>query len=1718
MAAVAVRHSRNLRARVRARYESGDEVVRLDFDRDPADNVKEILRHIVVQHGASKAKKLAYLNSFVKLIYKQADRGLGVGSIEILTCLQVGLLHEAKEVRAATLRVLRHLLQAEEMLSCFLALHIDYLVMRSLDLCLENEIERMHAIRLIRQINSVAPDKLPRSLLFPIVAIGNDGASERDRFVRVCLQTLCEIAFRNVDLVSKCGGISTLLWNILDCHQFLRLNESLTCTIMYIMNHPRSRHYIKQLLAPLTDSHFRFSGDSSDHSRGNDRETRFIASKMAVTTLMHSWPGLIRLCHPEGSGLQSLMGVLYLPYTELRRYILEMISDLFRLPLPEWTDDFPAALVSVDPSEMQDAWKLPEGFVAEEGRCLLPHCAATRPNLVENHLALLLSAWISAGLLEALIEVITSSTEGALFNRAVILLGEVLHMANVLLPAECYSHSHCLASLVTLAADHTAPAIKRHRACVAITHLTNLHALKKRGPVPCSLFLDQLLHSAGKVSEATSRHWHLRRDKLSEYYFKKLLGMPNDDSTTHILRETMVLHTKENRNWDWDLIAAVLRWPDDKLHKLEDQTFIRFLRRLVFFFKPTNHLFSHMDLSSERARTICVAGCHLVDFLAPQLQEEAGKLISDLLTDIAQCLSEVATNHAVPESVFGNHSVYTTLSQKYFVFIGRFSVTKAGSVHLEKCGVFQSLMEMMTPSTQDIHVKLAISSLNYSKDGSARIVLSKALTATSETCRVYATKLLRVLLRANTPGFSSWGMELLVTQLYDQSHSVAMAALSILDEACDMEANLLQLIRLRPSLLHLGEKGAMLLCRFLSVPVGFRSLRDANFLPKELEKWHKSFNARYVSIVEEVCYEALTTYEKSNQGAFTRRSMLKGPKKEAFLPVHLYGQLAQHEEGIEILKKEACLQEYFSTIHNQELLEDDDITKLKAAVWAVGHVGSSAYGVNILEEENMVPELIRLAEECGVFSVRGTAFYALGLIASTRRGAEVLAEYGWESNCCTRRETWPVLDEQGWISESMGEAIRQADASNLRSVRGDIGRLSSTGSTQLSFIKEESFRSEPNGDATNTELGREEGKVCGVIGVRLRTGAADTARKEEGGVSSSVPVGAKETFTGVPRSRTLPNESVDYRRYQSLPTRSSSERHVNRRGLPVGQLPRPLRLNIGSQDSGAQHSDIAAPESVVIRVEGAGGDGDSSDAFLSDTIELVASPVIRLRADSEEEPVSPELCDSKGKEPISSESSQRSKGRTDSFNTDSTTSGVSSCESGTLPGMVAALSSLSPIPSSSSISTLSPTAAVGQGTSTSSKSKGGSDAHEPVHPSTAQRMRFRLSRVPSLHRRSASPALGSLQSLPGSTSNLFTTYRDVMGYATLRSIRRLRTYSADADPDEKGQEGVTVPETRITRTISIESDSSVDSNLWLSIRRNMSSTSLTEHDHQGTPNQPAPPRAFKPWSPHNRFVGLALPVDINMIFEVIEGEDVRSTVSKEKSPEEALAERLAEVKVSVPLHIPPLTKETTFQHSRDMCLLCTWSRQRCYKTGDSSQAVDNIPPIDGEKDTVGRKDSDADSLITGERDSRSRGGSVVEHASSATPGSQTSSASSDTATKKLTEDSDEGRRLIRMEVLRLIVNLSSSVGLKGSEQGLLALKQRFPSTFKDVCFFSEACLILSTYSFRLNARRFIQELFDEIDITKLVEGPRSFLGIKDDEGPRMAPIRQDSLDSFRDFS
>ena len=57
--------------------------------------------------------------------------------------------------------------------------------------------ERMHVLRLIRKIVNIAPQHLPASLMHVMVAVISDGTSERDKLVKTCLATVCEMGNLN---------------------------------------------------------------------------------------------------------------------------------------------------------------------------------------------------------------------------------------------------------------------------------------------------------------------------------------------------------------------------------------------------------------------------------------------------------------------------------------------------------------------------------------------------------------------------------------------------------------------------------------------------------------------------------------------------------------------------------------------------------------------------------------------------------------------------------------------------------------------------------------------------------------------------------------------------------------------------------------------------------------------------------------------------------------------------------------------------------------------------------------------------------------------------------------------------------------------------------------------------------------------------------------------------------------------------------------------------------------------------------------------------------------------------------------------------------------------------------------------------------------------------------------------------------------------------------
>ena len=48
-----------------------------------------------------------------------------------------------------------------------------------------------------------------------------------------------------------------------------------------------------------------------------------------------------------------------------------------------------------------------------------------------------------------------------------------------------------------------------------------------------------------------------------------------------------------------------------------------------------------------------------------------------------------------------------------------------------------------------------------------------------------------------------------------------------------------------------------------------------------------------------------------------------------------------------------------------------DILDVKAAVWALGHIGSAIGGLDLLMEEKVLDDLVKLAESCPILSIRG---------------------------------------------------------------------------------------------------------------------------------------------------------------------------------------------------------------------------------------------------------------------------------------------------------------------------------------------------------------------------------------------------------------------------------------------------------------------------------------------------------------------------------------------------------------------------------------------------------------------------------------------------------------------------------------------------------------------------------------------------------------------------
>ncbi|XP_076355898.1 rapamycin-insensitive companion of Tor isoform X1 [Tachypleus tridentatus] len=1655
--------SRNIRGirSLRKRYDSDEENVQLDYERDPRENVREILTHIVKREGVTKGCKLGYLNSFVKLfthIGPEADMGFSLE--EIFCCLRVTLLHEAVEVRAATLRTIRYLIRRKESVRAFCSVQLPFLVTRCLDIVLDNRLERVHALRLIRRILAVNHENFPASLTRCLVAIVNDGTHEKDHLVKASLGTLSELALMNPDSCAETGVLRAIIHSILDC-QSPQIGESLVGVILFLINNSRSRQFIKtdidleRILGPFTDPHFRYSADTVDHAINEDKETRFTTARLALTAVLRSWPGLVYLCKPNSSGLQSLIDVLYLPYSDIRRNIMDLFFDLFCLPSPEWTDDFSVAILSADPSVMQHSWQLYEGFVAAEGRDILPHVAKHRTNFVENYLALLLFAFVQIGVLEALVAVIVCD-DPHLSVRATILLGELLYMASSLLPPECSHHCHCLPSLMSHAASFETFPQKRNQASTAITYLNRMHSLKKRGVVPCSLFLDQLLQFCSPIKKqvgfsGSSRH---------SAHFRQYLKKTSEDIGNQAIKDTQVT-IREYTCWDWDLIGSILKvpWPGDVLYKLDDSSHKNFIKKLLHFYKPTSKQFSLIEADKEHGRQICVVGCQLIDFLLEADETKSYELLDEFLTDLNLCLSQITLDSAPLQAILSPTRVLSTLSHAYFLFIGRMSNSSKGRKLLERSGVFQHLLNLVSLTNHDTYVKLVISSLDYTKEGFTRTILTKVLTATSEVSRLYATNYLRVLLRAQLPEFSKWAVELLVTQLYDKSRAVSLAAADILDEACDNQKMLEALISLRPSLLHVGDKGLLLLLRFLSIPKGYRFLRDANFINHELERWRNSYNLKYVKIVEDTLNEGFTHHRRGEDGTYGRSSTsIRVSVRSSFVPPHMYGQLAQHQDGLDFLVQSDCLHPLFNVIHNAQLDNNHSILQLKAALWAVGHLGTSHLGASHVIEADVLPWIVRLAAEAPVFSVRGTCFYVLGLLCTTPVGSDILSRFGWEAVRHNHEERWPIVKDKLHIEDIMSDESRPYSCS-ISSEESHFNELFWFGRQNLVSSSPTFLLSTPEkedipfvddvGDHSCVLYGSSANTSYPTNGQRTLTLTSDFF--EDGDVTNSWSyIISKKSFS--PQHK----RSIS----DGRPRSSSDGKPFLKRTNVVE------RVDVGDQMT---LTTLSIPQSSQERINSIneGQDGVTGNDTLMKGRSVSSSEV-------QKSPGLRRIFGPKDERSDSNESSQTSvsKSRSDSC-TDSTTSGVSSCDSTTFraPHLEHA-QTLSPIPSSTSLNTMA-------------------SRTYALSESSHYRLSLCQQSVPRWHH---SQIFSSTSPEPSSpVSFTYTSVRDAIGYVALRAIQRPRVQSLSLEGDNTY---TILNGYRSAKTRSLDpcfvSDifmSNEDENQFeKSARRTSLSSQVTIKSNESKSSEVPV---------DEKYIGLCLPVDINLIFS----HGIEQKMRSKKISVISSASTISRSELSWKQYQEMLSSSEDAKkaeglelHTKETCLACyrVHKEEVIQITGTTnSESEEGSSKIEG-RYLCSPCQSGAESPIPQIRKIVKSRANSFDSATATTPGSLASSGSTDGLSnyhlKGPTSLSEK-----RKEVLRLVNHLSSSIAVKGAEQGLLNLKQKYPNTFQDVCLYSEICLQMARYNFRLTARRFLQELFFDMKFEQVYEEAESVL-------------------------
>lgn len=111
-------------------------------------------------------------------------------------------------------------------------------------------------------------------------------------------------------------------------------------------------------------------------------------------------------------------------------------------------------------------------------------------------------------------------------------------------------------------------------------------------------------------------------------------------------------------------------------------------------------------------------------------------------------------------------------------------------------------------------------------------------------------------------------------------------------------------------------------------------------------------------------------------------------------PVHFYGELVKTKNGAHFLAASRDI----DFLMREVFTEETPLVRKRAALWALGHIGSHPNGYELLKRTDLIQKVVAMAEESPFLSLRGTCTYALGLLSKTLRGKRELEKFNWVSS------------------------------------------------------------------------------------------------------------------------------------------------------------------------------------------------------------------------------------------------------------------------------------------------------------------------------------------------------------------------------------------------------------------------------------------------------------------------------------------------------------------------------------------------------------------------------------------------------------------------------------------------------------------------------------------------------------------------------------------------